>query len=372
MSFIFNLLVFLILVSTIHEVTTDNIVNKKWYWFIIAMMMLTAGLAYGVSPDWVAYWRAFEGVAAAEFTDLGILTESFDMEFGYLLLNKLVSSVGLGYAAFTLVIAIIAMYLKGITIYKYGGYVYLALLMYFVPTFLFEEHVHVRQGLANAVMFYSIRYIIEKRFWKFLLCFVIAFLFHKAVAPFLFAYWIARIRLNNVTIISLVGGAVILNTTGIADQIGALAEMLPFGVSDAYLDYANETMERGVLGDTVKIITVAIILLLNNRVVKEDPLFPIFRNIYIVGIFMYFFFGQGIFAARLPGFFTVYIVFVVPRMIYALRENRMLKNFIFIGFTVYTMLLYVNFYNNWAGKSGFADYTTVFNKWVPYDFIRSK
>ena len=372
MSFIYNLMAVLILISSIYEISTNKTADKRWFNFIIFLMMVTAGLAYGLSPDWIPYWNAFEGAAQTSFAELGDLSEKVDMEYGYMLLNKLVSAIGLGYGSFTLIIAIIALKLKSSIMYKYGGYAFLTLLMYFIPTYLFEEHVHVRQGMANAIMFISIPYIIERKLFKFLLCFVVAFMFHKAVVAFLLAYWIATIRFNNMTIILLIGSAVLANVLGLSSAIDGIMQFMPFGVAEAYNDYANELMDRGVLGDVVKVITVIIILIFNKSVTEKDELFIYFRNIYLFGIFIYFFFGSGIFAARLPGFFTVYIIFVVPRMIKALRDSKALKNFLYIGFTAYTILLYVNFYRNWGDKSGFGNYTTSVNRWVPYGFFLNK
>ena len=372
MSFIYNLIAILILITSIYEISTDKKPNKRWFYFIIVMMMLTAGLAYALSPDWLAYWNAFEGTAVTSFADLGYLAEMVDMEYGYMFLNKLVSSLGLGYASFTIIIAVIALTLKSITIYRYGGYVGMALLMYFIPTYLFEEHVHVRQGLANAIMFFSIKYIIERKLWKFLLCFAIAFLFHKAVVAFILAYWIVKIKFNNLTIVLIVIGAIIINLTGLSSLIDGIMQFMPFGVAETYNDYVNELMDRGVLGDLVKVLTIAVILFFNKEVSEKDPLFGYFRNLYIFGVVIYFFFGQGIFAARLPGFYTVYIIFAVPRMVMALRDNKSLKNFVYVSFTTYTILLYINFYNNWGDRSGFGNYTTSLNKWVPYGFLANK
>ncbi len=370
MSFIYNLLMALILISSIYEISTDKTPNRRWFNAIIILMMLTAGLAYGLSPDWIAYWNAFEGAAQKGVLELSALGEMVDMEYGYILLNKIVSSLGLGYASFTLIIAVIALTLKSVTIYKYGGYVFMALLIYFIPIYFFEEHVHVRQGLANAIMIFSIRYIIERKFWKFFLCFIVAFLFHKAVVAFLLAYWIVKIRFNNTTIILIVTGAVIANYSGLSGQIDGLMQFMPFGVAETYNDYRNELMDRGILGDVVKIITVLVIIFFNKKVTEKDEIFSVFRNLYIFGVVIYFFFGQGIFAARLPVFYTVYIVFVVPRMVKALRDDPVFKNILYIGFTAYTILLYVNFYNNWGDKSGFGNYTTSLNKWVPYGFFQ--
>lgn len=369
MSFIYNFMAVLILISSIYEVSTDEKPDRRWFYFIIVMMMFTAGLAYGLSPDWIAYWNAFEGTAATSFAELGYLSEMVDMEFGYIFLNKIVSFLGLGYASFTLIIAIIALWLKSVTIYRYGGYVFMALLMYFIPTYLFEEHVHVRQGLANAVMFFSIKYIIERKLWKFFLCFAIAFMFHKAVIAFVLAYWIVKIRFNNTTIILILIGAVLINYLGLSSLIDGIMQLMPFGIGETYSDYVNELMDRGILGDVVKILTIIAILMFNRTVTEKDPLFAYFRNLYIFGVVIYFFFGQGIFAARLPGFYTVYIIFVIPRMVMALRDNKVIKNFLYISFTTYTILLYVNFYYNWGDRSGFGNYKTSFDTWAPYGFF---
>src|SRR5690606_14677822 len=239
MSFIYNFMLVLLLGSSIYEMYVEERPNKSWFYTIVVLMILTAGLAYGLSPDWVAYWNAFEGTGVTPLFEINDLAEKVDMEIGYIWLNKIVSLLGLGYASFTLIIAAIALTLKSVTIYKYGGYVFMALLMYFVPVYFFEEHVHVRQGLADAIMIFSIRYIIERKLWKFLLCFAIAFMFHKAVVAFILAYWVVKIRFNNAMIISIVVGAVIANIIGLNTAIDGIMQFMPFGVAETYNDYAN-------------------------------------------------------------------------------------------------------------------------------------
>lgn len=333
-------------------------------------MIFTAGLAYAISPDWIPYWNAFQGANIFGFSELLQLSETLDMEIGYIFLNKVVSTLGLGYASFTIIISAIALTLKSTTIYKYSGYVFLGLLMYMVPSFFFEEHVHVRQGLANAITIFSVRYIIDRKLYYFLICFVIAFLFHKASVVFLLAYWIATIKFNNTMVAGIVLVAVIANYTGLSTAIDGLMQYMPFGVAETYNDYANATVVGSVLGDIVKILTVIAILMFNKAATEKDPYFVYFRNIYLFGVVLYFFFGRGIFAARLPGFYTVFIIFLVPRMIMALKDNLTFKNFVYTSFTVYTILLYVNFYVTWGDKSGFGNYTSVFNEWVPYSFFQ--
>lgn len=372
MSFIYNLILVLILLSSVYEVYGDTKPNKTWFYTIVVLMAFVAGLAYAISPDWVPYWNAFEGVSITGFSDLGLLAENLDMEYGYILLNKLVSSLGLGYASFTLIIAFIALLLKTSSIYNYGGYVFLALFMYMVPTYFFEEHIHVRQGLANAFTIFSIRYVINRNLYKFLICFAIAFLFHKAAVIFIFAYWIVKLRFNNTLVISVVAVAIIANYTGLSTAIDGVMQYMPFGVAETYNDYADAAIVGSILGDIVKILTVVAILLFNRQATENDPYFSYFRNIYVFGVVLYFFFGRGIFAARLPGFYTVFIIFLVPRMIMALKDNPTFKSFVYTSFTVYTLSLYIHFSNTNSEKTGFGNYTTVFNRWAPYSFFQKE
>src|SRR5690554_3207673 len=133
MSFIYNFLIFLILISALYEFWSDNPPSRKWFIIIVVMMILIAGFAYGISPDWVAYWNAFEMTNQMPFSQLGEYSTLTDMEVGYVSLNKMVSAVGLGYGSFTLFIAAIALILKSSSIFKYSGYVFLGLLMYTIP-----------------------------------------------------------------------------------------------------------------------------------------------------------------------------------------------------------------------------------------------
>lgn len=371
MSLIYTIIVALILVSSIFEMYSNKGANKIWFGFIITIMALTAGLAYGISPDWFAYWTTYEMTEDYSFGKLKELAEYMDMEMGYVWMNKLLNVLGLGYGAFTLLLASLALYLKSKTIFNYSGYVFLALLMYTIPTYFFEEHVHVRQGMANAIAIFSFQYIVKRDLKRFLLCIVFAFLFHKSVIVFIMAYWIVKIRFSSITIFLIVAAAVGANLLGMDRMIDGIMQFMPFGVGESYNDYVNETWEGGMLGDIVKVITVSVVLLLNKTVSKKDELFNYFRNLYILGVVLYFFFGKGIFASRLPGFYTVYIIFVVPRMIMALRDNAVVKNIVYLGFTLYTLLLYINFYNNWGDKSGFGNYKTFLNQRAVYGLFKN-
>lgn len=370
MSFIYNFILFIILISAIYEFNQNKYVEKSWFFPIIVLMAIVAGLAYAISPDWIPYWNAFEGAATVSWSELGDLSERMDMEIGYIYLNKIVSALGLGYASFLLIFVAISLYLKSVTIYEYGGFVFLSLLLYITPAYFVEEHVHIRQGMANAITLYSIRYIINRKMYAFLICIAIAFLFHKSCIAFILAYWVVKIKFKPVTILIFIASSLLVNFSGLSNVINAVMEIMPLGIGETYNDYANESVESSWTGEVVKIIIVTTILIFNNKATENDPYFPYFRNLYLVGVFMYFFFGGGIFAVRLPNYYLITVIFLIPRMVIAVRENLNYKNIIFIGFTLYALALYVHFYNNWGHKTGFGNYQTSLNKWVPYDFFQ--
>lgn len=372
MSFIYNLIFVLILVSSIYEIYGGKQLPKSWYYSIVTVMILTAGLAWGISPDWIAYWNAFEGAAIVSFAELEDLSGKLDLEIGYLYFNKLISSIGLGYGGFVLVLAIVAIYLKTSTIFKYSGYVFLGLLMYMVSIYFYEDQIQVRQGLANAITIFSVRYIIDRKLYLFLLCMLLAFLMHKSSIVFVLAYWIVLIKFNRALVVLSVGLAIIISITGLSLLFDGLLEMLPFGIGekyDAYNTEGLESAESSVLGIVVKILTVLAVVFFDKQAAENDAYYPYFRNLYICGVAMYFFFGGGIFALRLPNFYLVFIAFMVPRMILALKDNMVFKNFIYMAFLAYNIALFVHVNNNTRNKAGFSYYRTLFDERAPYSFF---
>lgn len=372
MSFIYNFIFILILASCIYEIYGEAVVSKQWYYGIVTVMILTAGLAWGISPDWIAYWNAFEGAAITGFGELPDLSDRLYMEIGYLYLNKIVSSIGLGYGAFVLILAIVAIYLKTSTIYKYGGYVFLGLLMYMVSIYFYEDQIQVRQGLANAITIFSVRYIIDRKLYYFLICIALAFLMHASAIVFIFAYWVVSIKFNRNWVMIVVGAAIIVNIAGLHTVLDGFLEWLPFGIGEKYDAYSSDDLgnaESSLLGVIVKILTVLAVVLFDRQASENDEYYPYFRNLYIFGVAIYFFFGGGIFAIRLPNFYLIFLAFMVPRMILALKDNALFKNFVCIAFLAYNVTLFFYVHQNTKDKTGFSYYRTIFDKRSTYSFF---
>ena len=94
------------------------------------------------------------------------------------------------------------------TVKKWSPIVYFSLFIYFSKFFLLS-FVYVRQGIAMAVAWYSIKYLIKGERWKFALALVVVFFFHKSGLIFIpiimVGYWkFSNWQLSLLTLIIMV------------------------------------------------------------------------------------------------------------------------------------------------------------------------
>lgn len=366
MSLIYYLIYFLIGIGSFKEFSENQKGSEKYYYFIVTIMILTAGLGFGLSPDWVSYFRAFYNIEYVEWKDLKAFGDLYGMEMGYIYLNKIYTTIGFGFGMISLTMVIVSVLLKSTTIYKYTNLPFLALFMYAMPTYIFEEHVHIRQGLATAITLYSIRYIIDKKLWKFILCIVIAYQFHESCIVFVLAYWIARVKLNIVLIGWILTIAIVGNYTGLNSIIEVIMGFMPFG-QDKFEDYESQLYaESGVaVGDIVKILT-AISIMVYNKYAENDKLYCMFRNLLLFGIFLYFFLGKGIFGIRLPGYYLIFLGLTISRLVYSFDGDIVKQKFVYFSFVFYTVFLIYWFQVKQGHKSNFGNYKTFFVEESPY------
>ncbi|MGV0966580.1 EpsG family protein [Empedobacter falsenii] len=366
MSFIYLFIFAFLLVASFLEFSNKK-VSKQLYILIVVIMCLTAGLGYALSPDWVAYFDTFNALAYVNWSEFGRFAYMAGMEKGYLGLNKILVDYGFDFGMLTLIVATTSLILKTTTFYKYGGFPFLVLFIYAMPNFMFEEHVHIRQGLANAIALYSIRYVIDRNLIKFLICITIGFQFHESIIVFLLAYWIAPMKFDEKFIGWLVVFSIIGFYTGLNSIIEIIMDFMPIG-QDKFESYQSQLYDQGdgvAVGDFVKIISILSIIIYNKYAV-EDKLYCYFRNLFVFGVLLYFFLGKGIFGIRLPGFYLVFLGLTVGRLVYVFDGDKFKRNFIYLSFVSYTVLLIFWFQIKQAHKSNFSNYRTVFNKEAVY------
>ena len=232
-------------------------------WIAGILIVVAVGFRLDAGADYPVYKMLFSGFAI--YTTYGdVLDKALfrsnaeEIEWIFVLINKLVFDFGFPFYIVTFIMALIAVPLKFTTIYRHVAFPSLALLFYFMPIMFFEDSGQMRQGLGIAVCVASFKFIKDRNLPMFLLCMYIALGFHKTSVIFLPAYWIVKIPLNSkrifwILVVALLSSPFELYRLG-GGIFGSIAPDDLSGAYTGYLDdrYYGTEVETG-LNDIVKL-----------------------------------------------------------------------------------------------------------------------
>ncbi len=322
-------------------------------WIAAILIVIAVGLRINVGADYPVYKQLFADFSF--YTSYGDVFDkalfrpnTMDIEWLFVLINKLVFDFGFPFYVVTLIMVIITVSLKFTAIYKNVAFPSLALLFYFMPIMFFEDSGQMRQGLGIAVCVASFKFIKERNLIMFLLCMYIALGFHKTSIVFLPAYWLVRIPMNTrrifwVLIIALLSSPFELYRFG-GDFFGSLT---PKDVSEAYTGYLDDryygTQVETGLNDIVKIIFIGILIRYDKDGCENVWWYEYMRNLAVFGMALFYFFrANEIFAVRLPGAYMFFVaMFCMPNLVYALGDRA--RQMFYTGFMAYFTAMFFYF-----------------------------
>lgn len=333
-------------------------------WVAGILLVIAAGFRYFVGADYPVYRTLFSGFAL--YTTYGdVLDKALfrpnaeEIEWIFVLLNKIIFDIGLPFHYVTLVMAIITITLKFSTIYRNVAFPLLAILFYFMPIFFFEDSGQMRQGLGIAVCVYSFKYIKERNLWMYLLCIYVALGFHKTSIVFLPAYWLVLVPMNSTRIFWVLVISVLLSPLELHRFAGGLMESVtPQDVAGAYTGYLDDRyygteVETG-LNDVVKIFFIIILIRYDKTACRQVWWYEYMRNLAVTGLAIFYIMrSNGIFAIRLPGAYMFFMtMFCMPNIVYAVRDE--VKNVLYAGFMAYFTMMFFYFGKGNGFKGGFT------------------
>ena len=194
--------------------------------FLIGYLALIA-LFVGMSDmfggyDRYIYGEAFDSIAdvttsGQAYGDRGVFNY-FPGESGYIWLNIIISWFTANRYIFILVLtlliyALLYQSLRDYCVnYPYALMLFMALWFYFSFTYL-------RQVLGATLAWLSIRYILKRQLWKFLLVWFIASTLHKSALVFLPIYFVPIRKYSVKTILAVMGVALVIGISPIPNAI---------------------------------------------------------------------------------------------------------------------------------------------------------
>lgn len=162
------------------------------------LFLLGLSLFVGFSDMFGGYDRYIYGEIFDNIADIttmkGVYSESiyynfYSSEFGYTFLNVLISFFTENRYIFILIVTLIIYTCLFLSLKKYTENYPLAVVL-FMGLWFFFTFTYLRQVLAATIVWLSIRYVIERKFWKFLVVFLIGFSMHNSAIIFFPLYFI--------------------------------------------------------------------------------------------------------------------------------------------------------------------------------------
>jgi len=315
--------------------------------FIATLLVFIAGFKQpGIDLDSENYVQFFNWVEKPfdYFTDF---SQNAFSEVGYYLLSSLLKNVfNASVVWFFLIIALIAIPLKFVAIWRLTEFQLLSVLVYFCHFFILHDMTQIRQGIASGILLFSLPEIEKKNFLKFALLLCFGTLFHYSTLLFFPFFFLNTRKLNKPVFFAILIVPQFLYLLKV--NIVSILALLNLGILSEKLNTYNELLQQGFFTEINVYNAVVIIQLLfcSFLIWKSDFLQTknkyaiLLIKIYTIGIGCWIlFYTVPVIAFRTSGFFEVVEIILVPFIIYYIEEKAIAIAFVVLfGFE----LLYID------------------------------
>lgn len=238
--------------------------SSLFFYINIVFLFFISTLRYGVGADYFQYVDYFNEAVSLLNVDIDyFVSNEHDIEYGYLFLESFIKLFTDNYIVFLCFynLIIFSFLVKGIKNFKN---VNVQLFLFFCFIFLHYSMNAYRQAIAMVIFYYSIKFILERNFYRYLLCILLACMFHKVSILLIPIYFIVNIKFDFAMIFIIVFSCFLFS----------------------YLDVMSELL--AFLGD--KFDTVSLVRRINHYYFhKHDPDLKIGLFAYAQRLFLVFF-----------------------------------------------------------------------------------
>jgi len=334
--------------------------NKKAYtlmlFSVIAWFIFHDGFRWGIATDWEVYRTYFEECLDYEIS----------FELGYVWANQLIRSVTDNYSVFLILHAVTIYLLISRTIIKYSPYPFFSFFLLYC-TMLSYLGMN-RQYIAVAICFFSIKFILDRNFWKFLLCIILAVFFHSSALLFILAYFLTK-KFETRYYVVILGVAIIISILGIINKFPLeIFFLVGDNIGDKAEFYGNNKLVdvsiiSALLGILKRIMWIALALFFDDRI-KFKNNYYFFFNLYVVGTVLYILFNNTVLqvvVSRGIIYYNLAEIIILPYLITIFKDN-LSRKIIFLLIAIYSFFVIekgMNFYKMDLGYDIYRPYNSV-------------
>lgn len=335
---ILPVILFYVYVLFVNFVWKKNVGNKFFFLFSYIYLFIIAIIRPDTMLDYQDYMNSF-------------MEESPRMEPSFQFITYWIKKYGGDFIFLLAIYALIGIGLKLYVIKTYSILCGLSMLVYLSNYYLLHDLIQIRVSISAALFLMSLKYIVERRIYSFILLIIIATLFHFSSIILVLVYFINPYKINRVKafFIMIVCYGLAICKLGI-----------PFWISNVHIDviqvafnsYQNIMLEGRMevlnIFNAVQLlrISIAVILLYKIDCLKSNiPMFALLIKIYVISISIYALFSEmPVIAVRLSELLGVVEILLIPILVFIFRNKK--TGYIMVSLVSTVVLLMNIYYNN--------------------------
>lgn len=321
--------IIVLLLTYINKNTKSKKMNFLEF-IIVLIISLFSGLRYGVGWD---YWSYVDVIEQKYVTNINLSYEYLNIYF-----MNFVRLIDFNQLYF-LVNSFITVFLISLTLKKYSSNFNLSILFFlFFPIFFLNSFSVIRNFTAIALVFFGVRFIIERKFFMYLLIVIFATLIHNTAIFTIIFYFLYKIKFSTVQLLLTLPLLYFI-------RVFSIYLIKLSGISYAYY-FTYEQNTEGRFTILIYLFFLFLLLFFKKRLIMKSNSKEFMLNQFIFGVLIFLtFLNLGPVASRLSIYFTLYILLFIPDFFdfFKYKSEKNALKFIYIVILVlffsYTLLI---------------------------------
>ena len=305
--------------------------------------------------DRYIYGEAFDNIAdittvKGSYIDSGVFVTYFAGEFGYTLLNVLISFITENRYIFILIVTLIIYSCLYVSLKRYAENYPMAIIL-FLGLWFFFSFTYLRQVLGATIVWLGIQYVVERKFWKFLLVLLIGVSMHNSAIIFFPLYFIPIRKFSPKLVVCTFS---LLLLIGLSPIPNSLFEA--YGSSSIVERHADYNASGNLrVTYILEAFLFAYLILKNYNKVSNDKVHIILMNMALVFCGVLLFFVRSENGGRLSWY---YIIGVISTLSSICTYRKNIKTNMSIFLIALSLFFYLRIYTQWQDLSFLYPYKT--------------
>lgn len=311
----------------------------KLFWAALASLSFAfiMGIRYNVGTDFPTYFNIYEQACFGNYTDR---IERWEIGFRLIMISFAKAdwhySFPFGLIAFIQIFLIYAA-LK----HFYRIWIFIPITLILSCIWISYDNI-MRHMLAFSIFVYSLQYLANNEYLKYLFCIIIAFLFHNSavilivfIVPYVLKdYYFSHIWIE---LLLLLGAVLMMNVNAVQEVFESISFAIEMAGYEDYMTTSfvefNDESKMG-LGILVLIVISGFIVINSNRMKHyyNNRLINIIYDFYFIGVLLRFAFARMFLMQRLNYYFYSFEFIIGAFMLaYFINQKKYISYFSLLG-----------------------------------------